>query len=269
MDFVKKHYEKILLSLVLLGLAAAAALMPLQVSSVEGTLEQVEKALLDPNKPKLFKPVNTTTNEAVLASLRAAPQVTLTGTNNLVNPVRWVRKSDGMVIKVASGNEFGPSAVQVDKIIPLYLRIAYEGTAGTGENMRYQFIVTREADKMVSKRRPSSVYASPGAKNDVFLLKEVKGPKEDPTEFVIVLNDGNQTVNLVKGKEYSRVADYAADLRYPPENLVFPPARRRDDILRFGQDKETYNIVAITDHDVTLSAKSNSKNTTVSLKTAP
>lgn len=266
MDFVKKHYEKILLSLVLLGLAAAAALMPIKVSTVEQDLATVEEALSNPSKPKVFKATNTSTNEAVLASLKSAPRIVLTGTNNLVNPVKWVRKNDGSTIKLSSGHEFGPSAVVVSNTKPLYLRVAYEGIAGTPENMRYQFAVTREADKVSGKRRKTSMYATPGAKNEVFLLKEIKGPKEDPTEFVIVLLDENQTVTVVKGEEFKRVSGYTATLSYPPENLNFPPDLRKGDKIKFGG--ETYNIVAIEGADVTLSANSNGKNTTVSLKTA-
>ena len=74
------------------------------------------------------------------------------------------------------------------------------------------------------------------------------------------------TIQLTKGKEFSRIAGYAADLQYAPENLN-RLGMRREEKLTFGG--ETYNIVAITDKDVTLSAKSNGKNTTVQLRGTP
>ena len=40
LDFIKAHYEKVILSVVLIGLAAAAALMPMKVSAEQGVMEQ-------------------------------------------------------------------------------------------------------------------------------------------------------------------------------------------------------------------------------------
>ncbi len=40
MDFLKKHYEKVVLSVLLLAMAVAAALLPLKVSQVREELQQ-------------------------------------------------------------------------------------------------------------------------------------------------------------------------------------------------------------------------------------
>ena len=46
MQFLKAHYEKIILSVVLLGLLAAAALMPMKVSAEREKEEQRKEVLL-------------------------------------------------------------------------------------------------------------------------------------------------------------------------------------------------------------------------------
>ena len=55
MEFLKKHYEKVLLSVVLVGLAVAAALLPIKVAAVRETLEQAtrryESRTVKPLKP--------------------------------------------------------------------------------------------------------------------------------------------------------------------------------------------------------------------------
>jgi hypothetical protein len=152
------------------------------------------------------------------------------------------------------------------KITPLNLVIELEGAVTEGETVRYKFALTREADKNVSRRRRSSQAIALGSKNDIFLLKEVRGPKENPTEAVLELDNGNKTVVVSKEKPHIQVAGYTADLRYDPENKSFN-GRRVDDALPFAG--ESYNIVAITENEVVLSAKSTSKRTTVKWNAAP
>ena len=267
MDFLRKHYEKVLLSVVLLGLAVAAAYMPFKVSQVEEFLAKVEQDVTIRTKPKLFKPLDLTTNEQVLQKLSNPLNLRLTGTNNLFNSVRWMRRADGTLTKVASGREIGPAGVTITKITPLNLILSYEGPSSSGDSLRYQFNVTQEAHKSAVKRRSTSIYATLESKNDVFRLKEIKVPKEDPTGFVIVLLEDNSEVPINKGKQFTRVAGYMADLKYDLENITFPNGLRKGDSIKIGP--ETYNIVAITERDVTLSAKSNSKNTTIHWNAAP
>lgn len=266
MQFFKKHYEKLILGVTLLGFLGAAAWMYFGISSVEEDIQKTEEALVTKNKPAVFQPLNLSTNEQVLERLKDPVTLVLLGTNNLFNPVKWIRRPDGSLIKLAAGNEIGPAAVVINKLTPLPFVLAYEGVNGAGDNLRYQFGLTREADKNPAKRRKTTVYLTPGSKQEGLLLREVRGDKNDPEGFQIVLTDDNTVVNLVKGKEFSRVSGYSADLAYPPENQTFKPGLRREDKVQFAG--ETYNIVAITDRDVTLSAKSNGKNTTVRLRPA-
>ena len=46
MDFLKKHYEKVLLGVVLLGLAVAVAFLPFKIASEKQKLEDMRNRLI-------------------------------------------------------------------------------------------------------------------------------------------------------------------------------------------------------------------------------
>jgi hypothetical protein len=62
MEFLRKHYEKIILSVVLLGLAVAAALLPMMVSRERSALEELERDIRQ-TPPKPLKASDLSTNE--------------------------------------------------------------------------------------------------------------------------------------------------------------------------------------------------------------
>jgi len=69
-----------------------------------------------------------------------------------------------------------------------------------------------------------------------------------------------------KDKPFKRVDGYMADLRYVPEDRRFVGRRVGDRITLAGED---YNIVAITENEVVLSAKSNQKKWTIKYSPTP
>lgn len=268
MQFLKKlkaHYEKLILGLVLAVLLGASIFLLFQVSGTQEYLKNQDIAI-GKQAAKALKPVDLTTNEVVLKRLSAKQDWQLSGEHNLLNPVQWQRKPDGTLIKIQTGNEVGPMALQVQKIIPLNLIVAFEAVSGSGDAIRYQFAVTREADKNPSHRRRVPSFVTPGGKTSAFMLKEIKGSKEEPDGFLIELLEGNKEVLLTKDKPFTQVGGYMADLRYEPENRSFL-GRRVDDKITFGG--ESYNIVAITEREVVLSALSTTKRTTVKYSAAP
>ena len=107
MDFIKKHYEKIVLSVVLLSLAVGAALLPLKVSDVRQNLEDTQAGLTVRSKPKLFKPVDLTTNEIVVKRSLNVKPFDFATPHNIFNPVEWRKKPDGGLIKMETGTEAG------------------------------------------------------------------------------------------------------------------------------------------------------------------
>ena len=136
MDFIKKHYEKVLLSIVLLGLAGAAALLPLQVSSVRQYLEDTQRSLTIRSKPKLFTPADMSTNQMVVQRSKDPDSFDFASPHNIFNPVEWRKEQDGGLIKIATGKEAGPGAFVIEKIVPLYLLVSLDYVSGSGNALR-------------------------------------------------------------------------------------------------------------------------------------
>ncbi len=262
MDFLKKNYEKVILSLVLLGLLAATLQLLFQISSERQRLEEL--ADMDVSREnKELQPFDLSTNETVLRRLRRPEPVILSGDHNLFNPVKWTRRSES-VRKEGTVVEGAPALVIV-ALKPLNTIISYEGTSPSGTGLFHNFRVTREAEREPRNRLPKMHQSLPvpGSQNEIFVLRELRPDGKNPTEFVLELRDDKSVVVVSKEKPHEAVAGYMADLKYPPENLNFNGKRVLDN-LSFGGD--TNNIVAITSTNVTVEALSNKKRTTISIK---
>ena len=265
MEFFKKHYEKVLLSVVLVGLAVAAALLPIKVAAVRETLEQATRRY-ESRTVKPLKPLDLTTNEAVLKRLVAGSPLALTEVGHYVfNPIVWVQKGGADKILIPL-EETGVKSLSVTNIVPLHTTIEYQGIPDGGSNVRYNFLIKREASTNNAYWRPYRRAASVGDKDDAFTLKEVKGPKDDPTEFVLELADSKAIVSVAKDRPYDEVAGYAADLRYEVDNKLFPRQRQGQKITFGGV---TYNIVAIGPSDVTLEDSQTRKRPTIHWAAGP
>ncbi|MHB8522528.1 MAG: hypothetical protein ACYDH9_17465 [Limisphaerales bacterium] len=266
MEFVKKHYEKILLSAVLLGLAAAAVLLTFKVKSVQDDLDtlrgQVERKKVMPLKPQDLGVIET-----VIHRVQDPTPVRLCDNHNLFNPVRWDRKPDGKLIKIETGNEIGPNAMVITQIVPLKLILSYDGVIGAADTLRYQIGVTREAEKNVNLRRKTIQLTNKGEKKDLYTVKDIRGPVENPDAMVLELADTGEVVTVTRDKPYQRLEGYAADLRYEPENKTFKNQRADNPPLTFAGG--TYIIVAIGENEVVLSARPSNQRTVIKYKAAP
>jgi hypothetical protein len=127
-------------------------------------------------------------------------------------------------------------------------------------------MVTRDAATNSAARGPLPRTLAVGARTDLFTVKDVDGPKEDPQGIIIELADTRRPVVVTREKPYTEVGGYAADLWHKTENKVFL-RQRQGQKLSFGGG--TYNIIAISERDVTLEDSRNKKRTTISLKGAP
>lgn len=259
MQFLKNHYEKILLSVVLLGLAGAAAWLPFKIGEARQGLSEIMQAL---PKPKGIKPVDLSTNLAVLEKLKT-PMTPDFGPPQLVfNPVIWKQRSDGTLFKIETSNP--ADALKILKVTPLNLVIALEKIAVNGTNIGYTFAVTNQAAHRFPASKESS-YMKIRDKNKYFVLKGVKGAPEDPEVLDIELLRDKQPLSVGKNKPVELLEGYAADMAYPIENKTFVDVRVGNSIS-FGGDK--YKIIAITAEEVRVQADSNDKQTTIKLKTA-
>jgi hypothetical protein len=262
MQFLKKHYEKVLLSIVLLGLAAAAAALPLQVSSERGRLEEIQRNLTVKVKAKPFKPMDdwTGTNKAALGRLENSLNVELSGAHNLFNPVQWKKVGDRF-IPIRRGTEMGPGAVKISLIKELSLTVSFEGVdPGTsGEPPKYKVNVKRD---MEGSPKGDTRWVSTATPHlNVFDLINIQGPTNEPTALVLKLKDNIEAITVPKDKPYSHVIGYSADMVYPTPSGKQQPFKDKkvNDTVKLEDDPETYKIVAITRNEVVLSADSNKR----------
>ncbi len=264
MQFLKKHYEKVLLSIVLLGLAAAAAALPWQVSHERDRLEEISRNLTVKVKAKPFKPLDDwlMTNKTVLARIEHPLNLDFSGTHNLFNPVPWKKLPNGGLIPVRTGSEIGPGALKIVQIRELSLTASFDAVvAGNpGEPVKYQVTIRRETEHNPRPNTRTISTATP--RNDLFELLNVQGATNEPTALVIKLKEDFVPVTLTKEKPYSRVVGYAADLVYVPANKQLNNKRVNDQI-KLEDDPELYKIVAITRNEVVLSADSTKKRTVI------
>ena len=259
MDFLKKHYEKILLGVVLLGLVGAMVFLPFMILHDKNQLDETRTSIIKrPVKP--LAPLDLTAESNTIQRLQLPCRLDLETTNRLFNPVVWQRAVDGSLIKIESGTEVGPSAVTVTRINPLYFILTLDSVQTNEFGARYIVGVERQAESVAWKRAKRQHYASIGEKNDAFTITAVQGPPADPSALVLQLTDSGEMVNLSRSKPFRRVDGYMADLKYGPEGRNWDGQRVGDDLKFAGDD---YIIVAINHNEVVLSEKSNQKKTTL------
>jgi hypothetical protein len=267
MDFLKKHYEKILLSLVLLGLIVGALVFLLIViPGDQNELKQMTVGMIHPKATPLA-PLDLSEQDNLLERLKAHYDLDFSTTNKLFNPMQWQKGADGTLIKIKNGNEVGPKAVGVVKITPLYFTLSFASVETNGLAPRYGFTIEDQSAPVPSQRRKRPHTASTNEtiydrtvadKNEGFKLDSIQGSAENPAGFVLKLAETGETVTVSKDKPFQRVDGYSADLRYDPEGKKWQAQRVGAD-LKFANDD--YIIVAIHQNEVILSAQSNQKKT--------
>src|SRR5438477_1726187 len=129
MDFLKKHYEKVLLGLVLLGLVAAMTFMLFKIGGDKQKLEDLRNSYIRKTAKPLTN-LDLTMPEHALKRVATVAVIDFTSTNRLFNPMAWVKTADGRLIPSVQA---GPSALAVSNIIPLYLRITFESVSSAAD----------------------------------------------------------------------------------------------------------------------------------------
>jgi hypothetical protein len=246
MEYLKRHYEKIVLSVVLLVLAGAAGYLIFEVNRTRGDLQAKERVITE-GSPKKLKPIDATRYQKLLERGTTVELVDLGKVHHVFNPVPWVRKPNGDIIKVVSGNEIGLRAVQVSKISTLNLVLDLVVT-GTAERPTYSVGLTREHALLPANRKRISRTATIGNKSTIesglaITLKEVKGTYPD-VELVLDLVTGEetQTVTLAKGRGFTKPMVYLVDLRYPPDNVNYQGKREGEKVLIAGDEVQIQSI---------------------------
>ncbi len=256
MQFLKKNYEKVLLGLVLVGLVVSVGFLVVLVSKEKEAQEERRTKIF--NRPvKPIEAADTTALEALLAKADSPLALDLSSSNKVFNPVRWQKDANGKPLRNPAGSEL--RNLQVVKISPLYFVLTLDSVSVSDSGVRYVLGLDQQSKARAGKRQ---YYVSKGDKKDLFSVVEVRGPAENPTALVLELTDSGERVSIAKEHPFRRVDGYMADLKYPPENRSFL-ARRTGATLSFGGSE--YNLVAITEDEVVLSAPSGKKTSIKSL----
>lgn len=267
MQFLKNHYEKIILSLVLLGLVGGVVVLFVQVGSVKADLKKKEAELAQVvDKPLDLRPRED--YESTLQKMTNPPTLNLTTEHLLFNPFKWVVDSNGKLIKVDREDKLGPGAMKVLGVASQNFTITLSRVSGSGDNPSYQISTKRGADKgprnhyvrLNDKARPFP-FADTEA---TFTVKEVQGEPANPTALILEFEKpehlgGTVSVTVSLTEPYIELESREADLSYPPEGRTFPRVKV-EDTLTLGGD--SYKVIAITDRQVIFEAQ-NKKRTII------
>jgi hypothetical protein len=258
MDFLKKNYEKLLLGLVLLGLAAALASLPFFISSQKTELEGMQEKIRPNVKP--LTNLDLTIAETALKRAATPAMIDFGPPNRLFNPMPWQKSADDRLIPIA---KIGPTALIVTNIQELRLKLSLESVTPPDASSNCSYIIAMEkpAASGITKTR-TSFSCTATSKNKFFTVLEIRGKPEDPTEIVVQMEDTKERAVIGKSKPFERIEGYMADLRYDPERKKWDNCRVNSRPFPAFNGEE-YNIVAINKDEVVLSAKSNGKKWTI------
>jgi hypothetical protein len=249
MEFLKKHYEKLILSIVLLGLAGVAATLPMKVNQEKQKEEERKNSLIGA-KVTPYPPIDLTTNKAILEKVKTPIHFDIAGKHNLFNPVPWIETPNGELVKVKP-NTLGIGALEVTAIHPLQMIVSFDdivptaGPGGTNE-FRYNVTVVREGAAN-PKQGPRAMYEGLTA-GGIGTLKKVVGPADNPTSLMLELPD-HSMVTISKEKPFKKIIGYAADL-----HCELPPLDRKNTKVAdtFPLGPEVYKVQAIDTNVVVL-----------------
>lgn len=254
MQFLKKHYEKILLGTVLAGLIGGLVFMLFYIAADKEAMQANEEGHA-PAQP--LPELNLDTNTAAVSRLQSAYSLDFETGNKLFNPFEWQRTLDNRIVK--KDTSVGARVAVVTAITPLYLVLSLDSVATNEFGARYLIVVEKQAAPTAAKRQKQRHFVSVGEKpNDTFSLLEVKGAPENPDALIVKLTDSGEVAAITRDKPYRRVDGYTADFRYDPEKRVFRHERAGDKVSFGGTD---YLVFDISQNELVLSDQSNQKKT--------
>ncbi len=257
MSFLKKHYEKILLGLVLAGLVGVLVFMLFYIAADKRAMEDLAETIINPSAKPLTN-IDLTVSEAALARVQSPFRLDFETGNKLFNPFEWQKTPDGRLIKKATST--GPQIVVVTNIAPLYLILSLDSVTTNELGARYVVSVEHQGATNVARRHRTTHYVSVGDKNDTFALSSIQGPPENPDALILKLTDTGEPATVTRSLPYRRVDGYLADFRYDPEKRVFRGRRVGDRVSFGGAD---YLVVEINQHELILADQSNQKKTSL------
>lgn len=251
-ELLKRHYEKIILSVILALLAVVFALLPGRIESIRRQLQENRESLV--KTARNYQPINISEFESMLSQMTNIPVVKLSGGHNLFSPVLWIQDANGQLVKVVSEKQIGPDALKITMITPLFYIINLERVSGSS----YTISITDESAIRPIDRKPKTRYVSQTSpKTEFFRLVEVVGDPTNPDALKLELpGDEKKIVEITKDKPYKEIRAYIADMQYDLENLSFT-GKRVNDIISFAGDD--YKIEEIRSNEVVLVSQTSTR----------
>lgn len=270
LKILKQHYEKVILSAVLLGAVVVVAMLPSKITAEQEYLENLAQQNLRKSARPLPEFSFSGGEEAVARCQNPIPiNFSTEPLHNLINPMPWDRLPDGRPQRQPPRADRGIHKVEITKIYPLYTTISLESVS-TAEGVKYLLKTERETETN-PRARTKSMFVTAGGKADHFLLREVVGPPDRPEQLVIEMLDTRERGTLTAAKPFKRVDGYMVDLKYEvgAAKKVFTRQRQNMDLRDI--EGETYTILAINHiaedrYEIVFSAKQTQRKTTVTFK---
>ena len=258
MQFLKKHFEKILLGIVLAGLIGVLVFMLFYIQADKQAMDDAANGLINPSA-KALPDLDLGANGAALTRLQTPFQLDLETGNKVFNPFEWQKTLDNRLVK--KDNSIGANVAVVTNIAPLYFILTYiSGTTNEAGAGRYVIQVEKQAAPTAAKRIKQQRYVSKGDKNETFQLLDVAGAPENPDSLSIKLIDSGETVTVTRDKPYRRVDGYVADFRYDPEKKAFHNCRVGTKVSFNFTD---YIVFEVGQNELVLADQTNQKKTTL------
>src|SRR5436189_1438841 len=170
MDFLKKHYEKLILGVVLVGLVVAAGFIPFKIASERKELEEKREALI-PRSVKPLTNLDLTVSQTSLKRVSEPIVLNLSVPHRLYNPVPWQKGANSQLFRY-DDSHIGPKAVVINKLTPLFLVITLDNVNISDSGPRYVIGVQKEAAVLASQRIKKETYSKINDKNDTFILRK-------------------------------------------------------------------------------------------------
>jgi hypothetical protein len=273
MEFLKSHYEKIILGVVLLLMAVGAVVLVLEVGSVQEELDKFKKNPVGGGgKPP--PPENFTNLVKVLQQAANPPTVEFTKVHKVFNPDTWYVDTNGNLI---AGTNVGVGRLVVQSITPMQLKLWFDSIGGTPGRETVRINVIREFAPTPQEQARKSLTLSLTSTNIQNTLdtksklqifaREIGGTPENPEVKLELIDPAKDPFNFTVSKTqgYTNVAEYVAFIIYPVESNFVWRAARKGQPMSFAGD--TNIVVDITASNVVVRAVSNDKHTTIPLGT--
>ncbi|HMJ89514.1 MAG TPA: hypothetical protein VK530_06840 [Candidatus Acidoferrum sp.] len=250
-----KHYEKVIVALALVAFLGAVVYLYGVRQAEEVKIREYDRTVLK-KQGKAVAAVDLALFSNALEKAKNPPALDFGLPHYIFNSVKWQKRPDGSWMKIEQGTEVGGAAMKLVKTTPLSTVITIDRPTPGGLYMG----AVQEASTNAGMRRKISQYLSTNNQHTtkLFTLRDIRGTPEKP-EAVVELTTGEK-VPITIDKPYTQVEGFSADLQYPPENQSFNNKRAGDVISVGGED---YIIVAITENEVVVSARSNNRRTTI------